>query len=191
MKKRLIVIAVLICVLAVCACAFVPASANEVEKKAPVSVENPLKARFLNMLNRNFVYNSDFESVDLIAEDSVLALLDRRLADEPEYIEENVVIGFINDMYGIELESVNDNSAKHKDGYVYITPRGFSGYRHEIKSITANEDGTFTVISKLTVTPHDESEYETEAETLFAANENSAFGYNIVYSDIKGEHNQA
>ena len=190
MKKRLTAVAVVACVLALCACLFIPASANEVEVAMQIKSENPLKARFLNMLNRNFVYDYDFYNVDLLTEDSVLALLDRRDQSEPDYIEEDVVIGFVYDMYGIELQSVNDNSSMHKDGYVYITPRGFTGFSHDITAITENEDGTFTVLSTVTVSPHDGSKYETTAETLFSKNENSAFGYNIVYSGIKGEENE-
>lgn len=186
MRKRLTAVAAAVLVLALFACAFIPASANEVENQAAPVTVNVEKTRFLNMLNRNYVYNSDFEDVDVIAENSIIALLDRRDSADPDYIEESAVIGFISDMYGIELESVNDNSERHKDGYVYITPRGFSVYSHEITGITENEDGTFTVISEVTVNPHDDDGYTTTAETLFVKNESSAFGYNIVYSDIKG-----
>lgn len=186
MRKRLTAVAAAVLVLALFACAFIPASANKVEKEAAPVTVNVEKTRFLNMLNRNYVYNSDFEDVDVIAENSIIALLDRRDSEDPDYIEESAVIGFISDMYGIELESVNDNSERHKDGYVYITPRGFSVYSHEITGITENEDGTFTVISEVTVNPHDDDGYTTTAETLFVKNESSAFGYNIVYSDIKG-----
>ena len=185
MKKRFAVIAAAVCVFALFTCIFLPASANEARKPAEISTGSPLEARFLNMLNRNFVYNLDFNDIDAITEDSVVALLDRREADEPDYIREDVVIGFVNDMYGIEIEGVNDNSAMHKDGYVYIAPRGFTAYRHEITDIKENEDGTFTVISDVTVSPHDADEYKTVAETLIAENSNSAFGYSIVYSDIK------
>lgn len=186
MRKRLTAVAAAVLVLALFACAFIPASANEVEKEAAPVTVNVEKTRFLNMLNRNYVYNSDFEDVDVMTENAVIALLDRRDSEDPDYIEESAVIGFISDMYGIELESVNDNSERHKDGYVYITPRGFSVYSHEITGITENEDGTFTVISEVTVNPHDDDGYTTTAETLFVKNESSAFGYNIVYSDIKG-----
>ena len=190
MKKRLILAAVLVSVLIVFACAFVPASASEVENQAAPVTVNVQRARFLNMLNRNYVYNADFESTDIIAENSVIALLGYRENDESDYIDESLLAGFINDMYGIELESINDNAAHHKDGFVYIAPCGFTGYSHEITDITRNEDGSFTVLSKVTVTPHDDAQYERTAETLFVKNENSAFGYNIIYSNIKGEDNQ-
>ncbi|MBO4432919.1 MAG: hypothetical protein J5852_05240 [Clostridia bacterium] len=190
MKKSLIIISVLVSVLVIFACAFVPASANEVEKEAaPVTVDVQ-KARFLNMLGRNYVYGAEFENTDIIAENSILALLGCRETENSEYIEENLVIGFVNDMYGVKLNSINDNSAHHKEGYVYIAPRGFTAYRHEITDINENEDGSFTVLSEVTVTPHDDDEYTATAETLFVKNENSAFGYNIIYSNIKGEENE-
>lgn len=190
MKKRLGIAAAVVCVLLIFACAFIPASASEVENAAAPEFAKARKSRFLNMLNRNYVYGSDFENVDIITENSVLALLDRREEDDSEYIEESYVIGFVSDMYGIELESVNDNSARHKDGFVYIAPRGFSGYSHEITDITENEDGSFTVLSEVTISPHDDNEYVSVAETLFVKNENSAFGYNIIYSDIKSAESE-
>lgn len=188
MKKLLIIATVLLSVLVVFACAFVPASANEIESKAAPVTLNIEKARFLNMLNRNYVYNSDFEDVDVMTENSILALLNRRAEDE--YIEENIVIGFVNDMYGINLESINDNSAHHRDGFVYIAPHGFSSYCHEIIEINENEDGSFTVLSRVTVSPHDDEAYVANAETLFVKNETSAFGYNIVYSNIADTGNE-
>ena len=60
-------------------------------------------------------------------------------------------------------------------------PKGIHGVS------VSNEDGSFTVLSAVTVNPHDDGEYLAEAETLFVKNEKSAFGYNIIYSNIKGE----
>lgn len=184
MKKRLVLVVVMLCVLALFACAFIPASASESRQiPAPVG-ENIPAARFLNMLNHNFVYNEDFQSTDVLVEDSLLALLDRREKDSPEYISDTIVKGFVSDMYGIELSDINDNSDRHMDGFVYIVPRGFTVYSHKITDVKENEDGSFTVLSSVTVTPHDDGEYLTEAETLFVKNEKSAFGYNIVYSNL-------
>lgn len=184
MKKRLVLAAVLLCVLALFACAFIPASASE-SGEVPVSADKNIPgARFLNMLNHNFVYNEDFQSTDILVEDSLLALLDRREKDSPEYISDAIVKGFVSDMYGIELSDVNDNSDKHTDGFVYIVPCGFTSYSHKITDIKENEDGSFTVLSSVTVNPHDGGEYLTEAETLFVKNGKSAFGYNIVYSNL-------
>lgn len=189
MKKRLVLAAVLLCVLTLFTCAFIPASADGSVQSAAITDKKVLTARFLNMLNRNFVYNEDFASADIIVEDSVLALLDCRESDNPDYIADTVVKGFVNDMYGIELANINDNSEAHRDGFVYITPCGFTSYSHTVTDIKKNEDGSFTVLSAVTVNPHDDGEYLAEAETLFVKNEKSAFGYNIIYSNIKGEEN--
>ena len=183
MKKRLVVTAVVISVLVLFACAFIPASADETGAKAAPAKNVATAARFLNMLNHNFVYNFDFEDADIVAENSVLALLDQKEGDS-DYISEAVLKGFINDMYGIELESINDNAAEHKEGLVFITPRGYTSYSHEITDVAENEDGSFTVYSSVTVTPHDNDEYVTSAETLFVKSETSAFGYNIIRSDL-------
>lgn len=185
MKKKIFISALLFCVLALIACAFIPASADEA--KAPATVrDNAQKARFLNMLNRNFVYNSDFENADVVMENSVLALLDRRDSQDPDYISETVVKGFVNDMYGIGIVEICEDERVHKDGYVYIVPCGFTGYKHDVTKVSYNEDGSVTVFSNVTVSPHDDESFVSEAKTLFVPNENSAFGYNIVYSELKG-----
>lgn len=189
MKKGLIICIISVCVLALFACAFIPASADVTETKPVSATDNALKARFLNMLNRNFAYNEDFTSIGLIVEDSVLSLLDRRVPDDNDYIEEAVVKGFIYDMYGIEVLKIEEDTAMHKDGFVYIAPRGFTAYSHEITEITENEDGSFTVLSSVTVNPHDNDAFTTTAKTLFVKNEKSAFGYNIICSDLKGVAN--
>ncbi|MBR4911073.1 MAG: hypothetical protein IKZ47_07135 [Clostridia bacterium] len=184
MKKKIFILAASLCALIVFACAFAAPSAEV--KAAPAAEENTaLAARFQNMLNRNYVYNADFEDLDVITENSVLALLDRRDTDEPEYISEAVVTGFIKDMYGIEITDITQDESIYKEGYVYIVPRGFTSYVSTVKDIAGNEDGSFTVTSSVTVDPHDSEAFVTEAKTLFVPNEKSAFGYNIIYSDLK------
>ena len=186
MKKKFFMLTLAVCVFVLLACAVIPASANKADVKADVLQDKALSARFLNMLNRNFVYNSDFESADIITENSILAILDRRDGEDSDYISEAVVKGFVKDMYGIEIIDINENESVHKDGYVYIVPRGFTSYRHTIDSILANEDGSFTVYSTVTVSPHDDEQFSASAETLFVKNETSAFGYNIIYSNLSG-----
>ena len=65
----------------------VVATANEV-MPAPNS-EKVLESRFLNMLNRNYVYGTDFESVNAIVDNSVIALLSLRENEDSSYIAEN------------------------------------------------------------------------------------------------------
>ncbi len=184
MKKKLLIIALCLCVLAVFGFALIPASA-QVEATAEGGTDNrALAARFTNMLNRNYCYNADFESEDVLTENSLLALLDKRNAENPDYINEGFVKGFVKDMYGVDIMEINDDAEMHKQGFVYITPRGFTTYRHSIEKISKNEDGSFTVISEVTINPHDDDAFKTTAETLFVPNTSSAFGYNIIYSNL-------
>ena len=185
MKKKIFIITLSVCLFALITCAVMPASANKADVSSEILSDRALDARFLNMLNRNFVYNCDFESADVVTENSILAILDRREDNDSDYISDTVVKGFIKDMYGIEILGINEDPSVHKEGYVYIVPRGFTSYRHTINSVSENEDGSFTVYSTVTVSPHDDEPFLTTAETLFVKNSASAFGYNIIYSNLK------
>ncbi|MBR5923119.1 MAG: hypothetical protein IKZ59_04930 [Clostridia bacterium] len=184
MKKRFIILALSVCAAVLAAFAFAPASAS-VSASAKTEEPDAVKARFLNMLNRNFCYGADFEDADTLTQNSMLAILDRRENSDSQYLPQAAVIGFVSDMYGIEIAEITEDESVHKDGYVYINPRGYTAYRHEITEISENEDGSFTVYSSVTVSPHDNDEFVTEAETLIVPNGNSAFGYNIIYSELK------
>ena len=144
-----------------------------------------LKARFLNMLNHNFAYNEAFNSVEELANCSVLALFDLRDSGDEAFIAETYVETYLYNMNGVETDGLSDinEGFPHKDGYVYIIPRGFSIYRHSIDSVTLNEDGSYTVITSVEINSHDGGE-TVKAKTLFIKNSDSDFGYNIVSSDI-------
>ncbi len=188
MKK---IIAVTVCVIALMACSFLVApafdSATQVSAVTAQEVKaNVGEARFLNMLNHNFVYNEDFDNIDTIINNSVLNLLSLRDAENSSFIEENYVKGFVKDMYGIEIDDMSALNADcpQLDGYVYIIPRGFTSYNHEIVSITENEDGSFTVVSEVTADAHDADTETQKAVSLFVKNDASAFGYNMIYCNI-------
>ncbi len=165
----------------------------EVDKSSQVSAAteeavtgNVNEARFLNMLNHNFVYNADFEDADAIVNNSVLALLDLRDSENSDYISNTYVKGFVKDMYGIEIEDMSNLNAEYPqlEGFVYIVPRGFTSYNHTIVSIEENEDGSFTVVSEVTALDHDNGSQLQKAVSLFVPNSESAFGYNMIYCDI-------
>ena len=112
-----------------------------------------LESRFLNMLNHSFVYNDDFYSVDSLVNSSMPALLDLRDSEDDSYIKEIYVADYLYNMYGIEiadLSEVNYEFGK-KDGYIYIVPMGFEVYNHSIVNITENDDGSFTVKTKVEI----------------------------------------
>lgn len=160
-------------------------AANATEKKPAVTVseEKALGARFLNMLNHNFVYNNEFESVYEMTACSEVALLDKA---EDGYIKQSLIAGYLYNMYGVENA---DFAAVTKDfpqreNYVYVIPRGFSVYKHSAPVITENEDGSYTVVTDVEISSHDSDAETAKATTLFVKNENSAFGFNIISSDI-------
>lgn len=145
-----------------------------------------LEARFLNMLNRNFVYDGAFDTVEGVVNSSIIALLDKRDSEDDSFISQEIVSDFVYDMYGIEdidYSAVNTQFAQ-KDGFVYIIPRGFELYNHKIVSITNNEDGSYTVKTNVTISTHDGLQIVDVCESLFVKNEASNFGYSIIYSNI-------
>lgn len=186
MKKLLLATAVVL------VCAFFAIGATSYPDTAavagaPVQAQvqeniDPLETRFLNMLNHNFVYGDDFASFDKIALGSVLSNLSSR---EGDYIPEVCVKGFANDMYGINIVDFGENeNSLHKDGFVHIPAMGYTSFAHKNATVSENEDGTFTVLTDVTVDPHDGKPYKASAVSVFAPNENSSFGYILVFSDI-------
>lgn len=148
--------------------------------------ESARSARFLNMLNHNYVYNSDFDDIDLIVNNSLIALLDNRDRENEDFISAELVKEFVKSMYGLEIADINEINPDmpKKEGYVFINAKGYSKFDHKILSVSENEDGTFTVTSDVTVTTHENESYTCKASTVFLKNENSRFGYNIISSDI-------
>ena len=186
MKKGILSITALAVVLLISFTSLtVKPAANATEKKPAVTVseEKALGARFLNMLNHNFVYNDAFESVYEMTACSEVALLDKA---EDGYIKQSLIAGYLYNMYGVENA---DFAAVTKDfpqreNYVYVIPRGFSVYKHSAPVITENEDGSYTVVTDVEISSHDSDAENAQATTLFVKNENSAFGFNIISSDI-------
>lgn len=186
MKKGILSITALAVVLLISFTSLtVKPAANATEKKPAVTVseEKALGARFLNMLNHNFVYNNEFESVYEMTACSEVALLDKA---EDGYIKQSLIAGYLYNMYGVENA---DFAAVTKDfpqreNYVYVIPRGFSVYKHSAPVITENEDGSYTVVTDVEISSHDSDAETAKATTLFVKNENSAFGFNIISSDI-------
>lgn len=159
---------------------------NEPISTAP-EAQKVIEARFLNMLNHSFVYDSCFDTVGDIVNCSVAALLDHRTEDE-DFIPESIIADYVYNMFGVEIEdfsAINADFPKY-EGYVYVLPRGYSVYSHEMVSCVMNEDGSFSVTTNVKISTHDNGEYIDTCTTLFVANPESQFGYNIVYSNIGG-----
>ena len=142
-----------------------------------------LETRFLNMLNHNFVYDDAFYYDDVLVENALLGLLD---VAEESYVDETYLSDYIFNMYGRIYNGFDflDNSLTQNEGYVYIAPRGYCVYSHKIISLTDNNDGSFTVITDVAIEDIDGSVETFECETVFLKADDSAFGYNIMYSEI-------
>lgn len=188
MKKVLSLILCLV-MLTICSSLIAPVITEGSQVSAATADEiqvNVNEARFLNMLNHNFVYNTDFDNADTIVNNASLALLDLRDSANEDYIKDTYVKGFVKDMYGIEIADMSSLNAEYPqlDGYLYIIPRGYTSYSHTIVSVEQNEDGSYTVVSDVSVSDHDAASKTQKAVSLFVENDESAFGYNMIYCNI-------
>lgn len=184
--KKILSLVLCLMLLAVCSSLIAPIVTKGTQVSAAAADEikvNANEARFLNMLNHNFVYNADFEDADTMVNQATLALLDLRDSTNEDYIKDTFVKGFVKDMYGIEITDMSEFNAQYPqlDGYVYIIPRGYTSYTHTIVSVEENEDGSYTVISNVTSSDHDAIGNTQKAVSLFVKNASSAFGYNMIY----------
>ncbi len=187
--KKILSLVLSVIMLVVCSSLIAPAVNSGTKVSAAVETEDVTSAndtRFLNMLNHNFVYNSDFDNADAIVNNAALALLDLRDGENEDYIADMYVKDFVKDMYGIEIADMSTINADcpQLDGFLYIIPRGYTSYKHTIASVRENEDGSYTVVSDVVVNDHDAAGKSQKAVSLFVKNEESAFGYNIIYSNI-------
>lgn len=193
-KALAITFALIICVVSCIALSPAETSAKNAPVVAAVSVQLPsandsseiLKARFLNMLNHNFVYGEDFKYIDEMINLSTIALLDSAEEENPEFIKEDVVFSYISDMFGVEVADASGLNAEYpkKEGYIYIIPRGYTVYTHKNADVVRNEDGSYTVTTDVTVSGHDTEDETVKAVSLFVKNENSGFGFNLISSKI-------
>lgn len=183
MKK--LITAVLICSIVVMSlCSFAPLKSVEVkEETVAVDMTKVLEKRFLNMLNHSFVYGEDFYDDEALLNASALALLD--LANDG-FIEEAYLKDYVFNMYGKiydNFDGINEGMPE-KDGGFYVIPRGYDLYEHSIVSVTANEDGSYTVVTNVIIDYHFGEKVEAVGTTFFLPNEESQFGFNILYSDL-------
>lgn len=188
MKK---ILSLVLCVVAIIACLslIAPEISDTTKVSAATNQEansNPVEARLLNMLNHNFVYNTDFDNADTIINNASLALLDLRDSVNEDFIADTYVKGFVKDMYGIEIADMSGINADYPqlEGYLYVIPRGFTNYNHTIVSVKENEDGSYTVVSEVIVDNHDDLGKAQKAVSLFVKNDSSAFGFNMIYCNI-------
>lgn len=161
---------------------FTVATAKETE----IDKKQVLETRFLNMLNHSYVYGEDFDNLETIVNNSVVALLNFRDSENPDYIPESIVKGYLYDMFGLDLEDFSDINPDfpQTDGYVYILPRGYAEYEHRAVSLTQCEDGTYLFETSVNIKTHDGTEKNSVCKTRFVKNQSSSFGFNIITSEI-------
>ena len=150
---------------------------------APADAGKVKEAKILNLLNLNNVFGEDFTDNETLINAAAINL--RSYATESGFIENSVVAAYIKDIYDIDIEindTININMPK-KQGYVYLIPRGYAAYSHEIISVTDNGD-YITVTSFVSINSHDDQTVIGTATTNLAKNEDASFGYNIISCDI-------
>lgn len=150
---------------------------------APADASKVKEAKILNLLNLNNIFGEDFTDNETLVNAAAINL--RSYATEQGFIENSIVTAYIKDIYDIDIEindTINVNMPK-KQGYVYLIPRGYTAYSHEIISVTDNGD-YITVTSFVSVDSHDNQTIIGTATTNLAKNESASFGYNIISSDI-------
>ncbi|MBE6780315.1 MAG: hypothetical protein J6A78_03210 [Clostridia bacterium] len=183
MKK--IITAVLVCsIILLSLCSFAPVKSVETENPiVTVDEAKVLEARFLNMLNHNFVYGEAFHNDEAFVNDSALALLS--LVNDG-FIDEVYLKDYIFNMYGKIYDDFSEYNpdAPKQEGLFYIIPRGYDLYEHKIASVIDNEDGSYTVVSEVVIDYHFGEKVNAFSTTFFIENEESPFGFNILYSDL-------
>ena len=113
--KKLLSLFMSVVMLALCSSLITPVvtTGSQVSAAAPSdAVDKATETRFLNMLNHNFVYDDDFDDIDTIVNNSVLALLDLRDSENEDYIKQIYVKDFVNNMYGIEIADMSGLNAE-------------------------------------------------------------------------------
>lgn len=189
MKLRRTVITLVLCMAFIFMLSPVSGAAAE---KTKTSAELPLGAlqvRFLNMLNHNNNYGEDFYSIETLINNTVVGMLDMRESEDDDFIKADCVLSRVYDLYGIEICDISSLNERfpQQEGYIYIIPQGYSTYEHSFVSANENEDGTWSVVTDVKVTLHDGEEYVCTATTMFVPNEKSAFGFNILKSELLHE----
>lgn len=187
MKRLIAVCLFLTCCL--CMNGFISMPEQTVKTENPVvSVVTPdadlvENARIENLLNRNNVYGDDFLNNEKLTNLAAVAL--RSYADDNGFIDEAIITAYIKDLYDIDLVITDDINADmpKKAGYVYLIPRGFAMYNHDVVSVTDCND-FIVVTSNVTVYYHDGGQVTGVATTILIENNNTAYGYNIIDSNI-------
>lgn len=184
-RKSLVIVFSLVLLFSCCSVAAksVPANASPMVA-APDAPDRSkvLAARFLNMLNHNYAYDDDYRTEEALVNAAALSL--RNYADAQGFIPADLTAAYVKNFYGVAVEdfSVINTAFEQREGYVYLIPRGFKVYQHTFVSLSLNEDGTYTVVTRVREADRDGAAFSATVETLFVPDAQSEFGYHIVRS---------
>ncbi|MBR7071568.1 MAG: hypothetical protein IKI29_05345 [Clostridia bacterium] len=186
MKRSLVIFSLICCLLLLCSFPFTPAVSSVVAETTGANENQVLTARFLNMLNHNLAYGKDFYDTEVLTKDAVVSLATGRSVADGDYVAVDAVRDFLFSMYGVQKTDFSDFQTgwPQKEGYVYIVPCGYTTYRHDLITAEKNEDGSFSVTTAVTVTPHDGKLEHYECHALFLENSASQFGYQLLSADL-------
>lgn len=187
MKKFFAIVVILILCLSLnrvaCFASPVAAAENGINTSEQPTENDILSARFTNLLNQNRIYGYDFLSNEALVNAAAVNLC--TMADDKGFIDSSAVQAFVADMYDITLEITDDINVNFPkaEGKVYVIPRGYSSYSHNIKSITDCGD-FYLVKSDVIISSHDGTVKKGTAESKIIVNEKSSFGYSIIDAEM-------
>lgn len=189
-KKSLVIVFSLVLLFSCCSVAAksVPADTSPMAA-APDAPDSSkvLAARFLNMLNHNYAYDDDYRTEEALVNAAALSL--RNYADAQGFIPADLTAAYVRNFYGVTVEdfSAINTAFEQREGYVYLIPRGFAAYQHTFVSLSHNEDGTYTVVTRAREADHDSAVFSATVETLFVPDAQSEFGFHIVRSVFRND----
>ncbi|MCI8360703.1 MAG: hypothetical protein HFE86_05120 [Clostridiales bacterium] len=172
-----------------------PSASSKAVEAAPVQAQKmdsqelgAVKARLSQLLELNRAFDDCIDDDRILIEEVSTVLLDQavELPSGELVIHQQSVLRFIEDLYGRKADPA---AGKYDfltvpDGYFAIPARGYDTYSHEIQNLHVLENGDMTVLSSMSVNPHDSDTFQMLVVTLFRPNANSPFGYNILRADI-------
>lgn len=150
----------------------------ETDSLAPVKAVDPLAARLTHMLELNQNFDKDFKDDAIILENALISLNSK--ADDDGFIKTDLVLSFINNMYGYDviLDDIVMENIPQKDGYLWVIPKGITNYSYSITSITEYSGGV-TAVARVLAESHDGETDSFYITVDFTENADSCFGYNI------------
>ncbi len=187
MKRFIFIALFLVCCLCMNGFISMPKNASEGGAKAVIQTEfdgeKALESHIINLLNLNNVYGDDFTDNERLVNKAAISM--RSYANANGFIEEGIITAFVKDMYDIDLVITDDinKDMPQRDGFVYLIPRGYTLYSHDITDIT--DMGEYlSVTSGVKVLYHDNYVEIGTATTKLVKNANGSFGYSIMDAQI-------